>query len=210
MSNAKLYFLFSDNEPPVFQNCPQQPIIVQTDVNGGLLPVNFTEPTATDNSGAIARLEVTPQHFRTPIQVFHNMVVRYVAFDFDGNVAICEVNITVPDYTPPKLSCPQSYVIELVDKQDSYAVNFNETRRRINATDASGEVFLKFIPERAVIPIRGYENVTVIASDKYGNKAQCHFQVSHMLQLTIIFLIYKRTFLDHISHSRFRFKQHLV
>ncbi|XP_022825719.1 sushi, von Willebrand factor type A, EGF and pentraxin domain-containing protein 1 isoform X1 [Spodoptera litura] len=167
-----------DNEPPVFQNCPQQPIVVQTDVNGGLLPVNFTEPTATDNSGAIARLEVTPQHFRTPIQVFHNMVVRYVAFDFDGNVAICEVNITVPDYTPPKLSCPQSYVIELVDKQDSYAVNFNETRRRINATDASGEVFLKFIPERAVIPIRGYENVTVIASDKYGNRAQCNFQVS--------------------------------
>lgn len=138
------------------------------------------------------------------------MVVRYVAFDFDGNVAICEVNITVPDYTPPKLSCPQSYVIELVDKQDSYAVNFNETRRRINATDASGEVFLKFIPERAVIPIRGYENVTVIASDKYGNKAQCHFQVSRMLQLTILFLNYKRTFFNHISHSRFRFKQHLV
>lgn len=106
------------------------------------------------------------------------MVVRYVAFDFDGNVAICEVNITVPDYTPPKLSCPQSYVIELVDKQDSYAVNFNDTRRRINATDASGEVTLKFIPERAVIPIRGYENVTVIASDKYGNKAQCNFQVN--------------------------------
>lgn len=167
-----------DNEPPVFQNCPQQPIVVGTDVNGGLLPVNFTEPTAIDNSGAIARLEVTPQQFRTPLQVFHNMVVRYVAFDFDGNVAICEVNITVPDYTPPKLSCPQSYVIELVDKQDSYAVNFNDTRRRINASDSSGEVFLKFVPERAVIPIRGYENVTVIATDKYGNKAQCHFQVS--------------------------------
>ncbi|GBP19642.1 Fibropellin-1 [Eumeta japonica] len=116
-----------DNEPPVFQNCPQQPIIVQTDINGGLLPVNFTEPTATDNSGAIARLEVTPQHFRTPIQVFHNMVVRYVAFDFDGNVAICEVNITVPDYTPPRLSCPQSYVIELVDKQDSYSVSVQAT-----------------------------------------------------------------------------------
>lgn len=172
-----IFYFILDNEPPVFQNCPQQPILVQTDVNGGLLPVNFTEPTATDNSGAIARLEVTPQHFRTPIQVFHNMVVRYVAFDFDGNVAICEVNITVPDYTPPRLSCPQSYVIELVDKQDSYAVNFNDTRRRINATDASGEVYLKFIPERAVIPIRGYENVTVIASDKYGNKAQCNFQV---------------------------------
>ena len=85
----------TDNEPPVFQNCPQQPIIVQKGPNG-LEPVNFTEPVAVDNSGSIARLEVKPQSFRTPIQVFHDMVVKYVAFDYDGNVAICEINITVP------------------------------------------------------------------------------------------------------------------
>lgn len=169
---------FIDNEPPVFQNCPQQPIIVQKNANGGLLPVNFTEPTAVDNSGSIARLEVKPQNFKTPLYVFEDMVVKYVAFDYDGNVAICEINITVPDNTPPMLSCPQSYVIELVDRQDSYAVNFNETRRRINASDASGEVYLTFVPERATVPIGSFENVTVIANDKYGNKATCHFQVS--------------------------------
>lgn len=28
--------------------------------------------------------------------VFEDMVVKYVAFDYDGNVAICEINITVP------------------------------------------------------------------------------------------------------------------
>lgn len=44
------------------------------------------------------------------------------------------------DETPPLLSCPQSYIIELVDKQDSYVMNFNETRRRVNVSDASGEV----------------------------------------------------------------------
>nr|XP_022919679.1 sushi, von Willebrand factor type A, EGF and pentraxin domain-containing protein 1 isoform X1 [Onthophagus taurus] len=167
-----------DNETPVFQNCPQQPIVVEKDANGGLLPVNFTEPTAVDNSGSIARLEVKPQHFKTPAYIFEDTVVKYVAFDYDGNVAICEINITVPDNTPPKLSCPQSYVIELVDRQDSYVVNFNETRRRINATDASGEVFVTFTPDRASIQIGGYENVTVTAADKYGNKAHCHFQVS--------------------------------
>lgn len=80
--------------------------------------------------------------------------------------------------TPPKLSCPQSYVIELVDKQDSYSVNFNETRRRINATDASGPVRINFVPERAIIPIGGFENVTVYATDSSGNRAQCNFQVS--------------------------------
>lgn len=170
--------LIIDNEPPVFQNCPQQPIIVQKDRNGGLLPINFTEPTAVDNSGTIARLEVKPQSFRSPMMVFQDMVVKYIAFDNDGNVAICEINISVPDDTPPLLSCPQSYVIELVDKQDSYVVNFNDTRRRINASDASGDVRINFIPERATIPIGGFENVTVVASDKYGNKAMCHFQVS--------------------------------
>lgn len=143
------------------------------------MPVNFTEPTALDNSGSIARLEVKPQSFRTPAYIFKDTVVKYVAFDYDGNVAICEINITVPDHTPPLLSCPQSYVIELVDRQDSYAVNFNETRRRINATDASGEVHLQFIPDKATITIGTFENVTVVATDRYGNKASCYFQVSN-------------------------------
>lgn len=82
------------------------------------------------------------------------------------------------DDTPPQLSCPQSYVIELVDRQDSYSVNFNETRKRVNATDTSGDVHLSFIPEKATISIGAFENVTVVATDKYGNKASCHFQVS--------------------------------
>lgn len=168
-----------DNEPPVFQNCPQQPIVVQKGADGGLLPVNFTEPTAVDNSGSIARLEVKPQSFKTPIRIFEDTVVKYVAYDYDGNVAICEINITVPDVTPPKLSCPQSYVIELVDRQESYTVNFNETRRRVNVSDASKDaVKLTFVPEQAMIPIGGFENVTVYATDSSGNRAHCHFQVS--------------------------------
>jgi hypothetical protein len=80
----------------VFQNCPTAPVVVRKAPGGGYEPVNFTEPVAVDNSGAIARLEVKPQSFRTPLQVFHDTTVKYVAFDYDGNVAICEINITVP------------------------------------------------------------------------------------------------------------------
>lgn len=167
-----------DNEPPVFHNCPQQAIVVQRKENGELLPVNFTEPTATDNSGSIARLEVKPQNFNVPSFVFKNSVVKYIAYDYDGNVAICEINITVPDITPPLLNCPQSYVIELVDKLQNYEVIFNETRNRIKTFDLSGEVHLTFIPERANIPIGGYKNVTVVATDKFQNEASCHFQVT--------------------------------
>ncbi|KAJ8978623.1 hypothetical protein NQ317_011255 [Molorchus minor] len=150
-----------DNETPMFQSCPQQPIIVQKDTNGGILPINISEPNAIDNSGSIARLEVKPANFKTPMYIFEDTVVKYIAYDYDGNVAICEINITVPDNTPPQLVCPQSYVIEL-----------------IHATDASGEVHTTFIPDKAIIPIGGFENVTVIATDKYGNRASCHFQVA--------------------------------
>lgn len=167
-----------DNEPPIFQNCPQQPIVVKRDDNGAVMAVNFTEPTAVDNSGSIARLEVKPQSFKTPSYIFQDTVVKYVAFDHDGNVAICEINITVPDVTPPLLSCPQSYVIELVESQDKYLVNFNETRKQIKSSDDSGEVRLTFVPEKANIAIGTFENVTVIATDKFGNKDSCHFQVS--------------------------------
>lgn len=167
-----------DNEPPIFQNCPQQPIVVRRDENGAVMAVNFTEPTAIDNSGSIARLEVKPQSFKTPSYVLQDTVVKYVAFDHDGNVAICEINITVPDVTPPLLSCPRSYVIELVDKQNNYIVNFNETKTQIKASDDSGEVHLTFIPEKANIALGTFENVTVMATDKFGNKATCNFQVS--------------------------------
>lgn len=61
----------------------------------GIEPVNITEPVAVDNSGSIARLEVKPHGFKTPVTTFQDMAVKYVAYDFDGNVAICEINITV-------------------------------------------------------------------------------------------------------------------
>lgn len=78
----------------MFQDCPQQPVVVRRGPHG-IEPVNITEPTAVDNSGGIARLDIKPQSFKIPHVTFHDMIVKYTAFDFDGNVAICEFNITV-------------------------------------------------------------------------------------------------------------------
>lgn len=130
-----------DNEPPVFENCPDAPIVVRRGPNNmGLEAVNFAEPVATDNSGMIARMEIRPAGFKMPLNIFEDVLVEYLAFDFDGNVAICHINITVEDETAPQLACPQSYVVELIDKQASYQVYFNETRRRIETFDHSGQV----------------------------------------------------------------------
>ncbi|KAG0433549.1 hypothetical protein HPB47_019805, partial [Ixodes persulcatus] len=171
------YPICVDREPPTFLNCPTHPLVLERTPSGHV-PVNFSIPKAIDNSGRIARFEVRPLGFRPPAVVFEDSVVEYLAYDFDGNVAVCTINITVPDYTPPSLTCPQSYVVELTERQESYLVNFNETRRFINATDKSGSVDITLTPESAVIPIGGYRNVTVTGTDRFGNQAFCYFQVS--------------------------------
>ncbi|CAL4150116.1 unnamed protein product [Meganyctiphanes norvegica] len=173
------YPICVDNEPPQFANCPTNPITVRKGANG-LEAVNFTEPVAYDNSGMIARSEVRPAGFRPPIHVFEDMMVEYLAFDFDGNVAICQINITVPDDTAPEITCPQSYVIELVEEQENYRVNFNSTLTldRVNMSDNSGDVKLRVIPDAAFIRVGGYQNVSIIATDPSGNTASCSFQVA--------------------------------
>lgn len=166
-----------DHEPPAFINCPTAPIMVQKGKTG-LLPVNFSIPVARDNSGFIVRTEIRPAGFKPPQYVFQDTSVDYLAYDLDGNVAVCTVNITVPDDVPPTLTCPQSYVIELVEQQASYQVNLNESLKSIKAYDISGPVKMTIVPDSAVIPLGAYRNVTVIASDRAGNEALCHFQVS--------------------------------
>lgn len=171
------YSVCVDQEPPKFLNCPTAPIVASKSASEILL-INYTIPTAIDNSGFVARVDVKPTGFRPPMIVFEDTTVEYIAYDMDGNVAVCQVNITVPESTPPALHCPQSYVIELVDEQEMYEINFNDTRKLINATDESGDVSIRIIPEVAMIPMKGYRNVTVVASDRFGNEAFCHFQVS--------------------------------
>jgi hypothetical protein len=70
-----------DNEPPAFRNCPAHPIVVQKGPNGFLLPVNFTQPVAVDNSGSIARTDVKPEGFSLPLTTFEDMMIEYFAYD---------------------------------------------------------------------------------------------------------------------------------
>lgn len=56
----------------------------------------------------------------------------------------------------------------------------------MNASDPSGEVTVTFLPERANIKTGHYENITVLASDKAGNQAKCHFQVKEKLWNTFL------------------------
>ena len=66
-------------------------LLLVKDANGFLLPVNFTQPEAVDNSGSIARTNIKPEGFNLPLTTFEDMMIEYFAYDYDGNVAICQV-----------------------------------------------------------------------------------------------------------------------
>ena len=166
-----------DQEPPTFINCPTAPIVVKGGPNG-ILPVNFTVPVPVDNSGFVVRTEIKPSGFKPPQFVFKDTTVQYLAYDVEGNVAVCYVNITVPDETAPVLQCPPSQEIQLSEEATVYEVDFNEYLKKVKASDDSGNVTLVVSPDSALIPFGGYRNVSVIGSDRFGNQAVCFFQVS--------------------------------
>ena len=59
-------FTISDNEAPVFYDCPTSELTTYYDGNGQVLPLNFTMPTATDNSGEFPVMTYDPSDLRTP------------------------------------------------------------------------------------------------------------------------------------------------
>jgi hypothetical protein len=85
-----------DSEPPVFRNCPANPIYVLTDDNGQLVSANYDVPQADDNSGAVVWTRVTPEGFKPPQFITSDMDIVYTAFDVAGNTAECTVKIRIP------------------------------------------------------------------------------------------------------------------
>jgi len=162
-----------DSEPPSFINCPSSPIVVRS---GSV--ANFSIPTAVDNSGRVVRTEVKPSGFRPPQTIFKDTVVNYYAFDSEGNVAVCQVNITVIDETAPSLECPPSVDLEMTEETTASEVDFTEFLKKAKASDDSGNVTITVSPETAIIPLGGFRNATVSATDRFGNTAVCHFQIA--------------------------------
>ena len=46
----------------------------------------------------------------------------------------------ISDDTPPKITCPQSYVVELVEEQEVYEINFNRSRNQVAVSDDTDDV----------------------------------------------------------------------
>ncbi|KAI6214115.1 Sushi, von Willebrand factor type A, EGF and pentraxin domain-containing protein 1 [Aphelenchoides besseyi] len=167
-----------DAEPPIFKNCPINPIFAQIDEFGQLLPVSYEIPFAVDNSGSIAHIRVEPKDFRPPYPIHEPIDVHYTAFDNAGNSAECVVQLRVPDTQPPAMKCPDSYAIHAKPNETERHVNFNETSVNLVIHDASNVTEIRIRPSDATIRLHSHVDVEVTATDVHSNQNSCKFQVA--------------------------------
>ncbi|KAI1733255.1 CUB domain-containing protein [Ditylenchus destructor] len=169
-----------DSESPVFRNCPANPIYVQTDDKGQLLPVTYPIPEATDNSGYVSYTRVRPDNFEPPYPISQDLDVVYTAFDDAGNFADCVVRLRIPDTQPPVIKCPDSYSLWAAENETEKRVTFNESSAKLVIQDMSNITEVLFEPAETVLKVSTHVTVEVTVSDAQSNRNKCKFQVAYM------------------------------
>ena len=99
----------TDDEDPVFINCPTSALIVNVDVDLCESNVIYSTPVAEDNCGVTVTRPVGPPSGTTfPLG---DTPIQFLATDECMNTAICDFIITVVDSDIPSLSCPSNQVV---------------------------------------------------------------------------------------------------
>ncbi|XP_072051694.1 uncharacterized protein [Amphiura filiformis] len=169
----------ADSTAPVIANCPQQ-VVVPVDPNSPNTLIEWTMPTATDESGPVT---LSISSVAEPRVLFQDgsqpVTITYVFTDPSGNSATCSFNVRsqtgTVDSTPPVIqNCPSDVQFEVPDTFTSGIASWAIP----TATDNSG-----------VTPIRtqthtpgntftvGSTPVTYSFTDGSGNVARCTFDV---------------------------------
>ncbi len=164
-------FTVADSTPPQI-TCPAD-ISVDNDRRQCAAEVIF-------NVGVIDNCDQSPSAFCVPASgsVFPvgTSTVKCYGQDVSGNIDSCDFDVTVKDVEPPQLSCPPpgSIVVPTdpgrCDAAAQYGVGVSDNcdpAPLVVCTPASGSIF----------PL-GVTPVKCIATDVYGNKDSCQFDVT--------------------------------
>ncbi len=102
-----------DNENPEFVNCPQDTVVVGTDVDECSAFVNWSDPIAQDECGVAVEQTLGPNSGDALAPGFYD--INYVATDNNGNTSLCEFVIHVQDTQMPIVLCPSNDVVVETD-----------------------------------------------------------------------------------------------
>ncbi|ESP03827.1 hypothetical protein LOTGIDRAFT_230171 [Lottia gigantea] len=161
-----------DTQKPKITGCQE----LEVDLYSSADVINI--PNFSDNGG-LKLMKVTP--FYPAADIILSSKDKLLTFEFEdnaGNKDSCNTKISIKDTVPPTLTCPESYSISIEMETDTTIDNFSNNPAI--ATDDSGDVTITYNPPTVTADV-GHLNiaqpVNVEASDKFGNKATCTFQV---------------------------------
>eukprot|EP00057_Strongylocentrotus_purpuratus_P007664 XP_011662138.1 PREDICTED: hyalin-like [Strongylocentrotus purpuratus] len=164
------FFVIVDNEKPVFNLCPSD-LDVTTDIGYPTAVVNWTPPTATDNSGIQT---LTSTHNSGENFTFGNNTVTYTATDDAGNTETCTFFVIVSDNEKPVFDlCPSDQDVTTDIGYPTALVNWTQP----TATDNSGIQTLTSTHNSGENFTIGNNTVTYTATDDAGNTETCTFVV---------------------------------
>ncbi|XP_071489593.1 uncharacterized protein [Diadema antillarum] len=163
-----------DEFAPVVEGCPAD-IVVEAVVGSSDVPVNWTDPTATDNSGTLTQTQTA-----RPGDTFHfgSTNVVYTFTDMSGNSASCSFTVVVSatiDNTAPVISnCPSDISVSIASGSSGVAVTWTVP----TATDNSGSVSSSSTANPGDFFPVGTTTVSYTFTDGSGNSAVCSFDVT--------------------------------
>ena len=166
----KVYVI--DNESPAI-TCPAD-ITIGNDPGSCGAVVSFNPASATDNciSTSVTQISGTPSG--SNIGLGETSII-YQAIDANGNVASCEVVVTVVDSEAPEIICPADITLSVAPRWCFANLIYN-----INATDNCTGALVPTLTSGPVsgttLPI-GSTRVEYSVSDAAGNSSSCGFEV---------------------------------
>ncbi|XP_033097160.1 mucin-12-like [Anneissia japonica] len=172
INTCSFTIIVQDIEPPTVSDCPSD-IVVQTSPNSNTGYVDWTEPTATDNSGVVT-LTSTDGYGNFDIGT---VAVSYVAVDAASppNVQTCTFEVTVQDDEPPVLANIPSDIVHFAEiNEDSTIITWDNP----TASDNSGSTAVTSTHSPGDSFGIGETTVTYTATDDSGNSLEESFTIT--------------------------------
>lgn len=113
-SSCTLKLTLQDTIAPVFLNCPQPNIVLNTLPGMCGAFANFTLPLATDNC-EMDRVEQTDNTGLSSGDMFPvgTTILEFTAYDAVGNSSVCVLKVIVNDKAVPTISCPSNKIVDI-------------------------------------------------------------------------------------------------
>jgi hypothetical protein len=123
-ATCSITVVVSDNEPPVFVNCPTEMVMVGNDVDKCSAKVNWDIPVAEDNCEILSIVQTGGPASGSIIPVSPTpFLITFTATDIHGNTATCTFEVLVVDTQNPEFDADITMPADITVECDAIPTN---------------------------------------------------------------------------------------